>query len=340
MAKSPSIQSFQEFRDIAYGFRLSRVIFSALDLDLFNVMGHRTWAIPYLSKRLRVSARGLHILCRNLASVGLLVPTLGRYRTSTMVRRYLQKGSADYRSDYLALIQRQWAEWSCLTNVIRTGTPLDDDRPETPEYRRSFTWAMHHRSQEPAEQVADQIAIKSARRLLDLGGGPGTYALAFLKKNLKLHATVMDRPAALEVAETLAQQHSLESRLSCHPGDFVNDKIPGSFDIIWYSNVLHIYSPLENLKVFRKVRRALKPGGRFLIQDTFLETPRGLRPLEANLFAVTMLLYTKSGNTYPIQDVRRWLGKAGFPRTRVTSLKAGTGDWEGRLLEAQLPVLP
>ena len=148
----------------------------------------------------------------------------------------------------------------------------------------------------------------------------------------------MDRPAALEVAQMLAKQASVESRLFLQAGNFIKDKIAGTYDIVWYSNVLHIYSPSENLKVFRKIRRALKPGGRLFIQDTFLQDPQGLRPLEANLFAVTMLLYTDTGNTYPLQDVRTWLHKAGLNRTRLIQLQKGTGDWEGQLLEARRPV--
>ncbi len=338
MPTKPTIETFKQFRELVYGFRVSRIIFSALDLDLFNLMGHREWAIPQLAKRLRVSTRGLSILCRNLASVGLLVPSLGRYRTSAMVKRYLQKESAEYCGDYVKLIHRQWEEWSHLTEVVKIGVPVDSEEPEPPGYRESFTWAMHHRSQEPAEQVASQLSLKSARSLLDLGGGPGTYALAFLQKNPKLQATVMDRQAALEVAKLLAQQSSLESRLSVESGNFIDGKILGKYDIVWYSNVLHIYSPAENLKVFRKIKRALRPGGRLLIQDTFLENPKGLRPLETNLFAVSMLLYTDTGNTYPIQEVRAWLQKAGLSRTRLIRLKKGTGDWEGQLLEARLPM--
>lgn len=338
MPRHPSIQSFKQFREVVYGFRVSRVIFSALDLDLFNTMGSRVWTIAQLSKHMQASSRGVEVLCRNLASTGLLVKSQAGYQTSSFARRYLQKTSGEFRGDYLTLMQRQWKEWSHLTEVITSGIPVDSQEPETPEYRRSFSWAMHHRSQEPAQQVARQVSMKTARSLLDLGGGPGTYALAFLKTNPQLQATVMDRPAALEVAQTLAKQASVEARLSLQAGNFIEDKIHGTYDIVWYSNVLHIYSPSENLKVFRKIKRALKPGGRLLIQDTFLQDPQGLRPLETNLFAVTMLLYTDTGNTYPLQDVRAWLHKAGLNRTRVINLKKGTGDWEGQLLEARGPV--
>ena len=338
MSVNFSIQSFKQFRDVVYGFRLSRIIFTAFELDLFNHLSHRTWTIAQLSKQLHTSQRGLDILCRSLASTGLLVKSRAGYQASPFAKTYLQKTSKEFRGDYLVLMQRQWKEWSRLTDVVTSGMPVDSQEPETPEYRRSFSWAMHHRSQEPAQQVAKQITFKSSRSFMDLGGGPGTYALAFLRNNPHLQATVMDRPAALDVAKILAKQSSMESRLSFQAGNFIKDPIPGKYDIVWYSNVLHIYSPEENLKIFRKIKRTLKSGGRLLIQDTFLQDPQGLRPLETNLFAVTMLLYTDTGNTYPLQDVRSWLHKAGLNRTRIIRLKQGTGDWEGQLLEARPPL--
>jgi SAM-dependent methyltransferase len=332
------IRSFNQFREAIYAFRLPRILFSALELDLFNVLEDRDWPLPQLSKRLKVSQRGLAILCRNLASVGLLTRSQSGYRASGFSKQYLQETSPDFRGEYLRLMHRQWREWSHLTEVIRAGRPIDSQEPETQEYRRSFTWAMHHRSMEPAREVAQQVRLKSARSLLDLGGGPGTYALAFLKRYPALHATVMDRPAALEIAKTLAGQSTSGSRLTCQPGDFLNEPISGNYDVVWYSNVLHIYSPAENLKIFRKIKRILNPGGRLLIQDTFLCDPKGLRPLEANLFAVSMLLYTERGNTYSLQDVHAWLHRAGLPRSRTIRLQKGTGDWEGQLIEGRPPI--
>lgn len=337
MKEPTSIQTFKQFRDTIYGFRLSRILFSALELDLFDRMNTRDWTIPQLARRVRVSQRGLAILCRILSSVGLLVTSRSRYRVTPFSQRYLQKTSPDFRGEYLLLLQGQWKEWSHLTDVIRTGGPLDKQEPETSEYRRSFTWAMHHRSMQPAREVAQQIALNGAQFLLDLGGGPGTYALAFLKRNPTLQATIMDRHVALDVARTLAKQSASGARLTYQAGDFLKESISGNYDVVWYSNVLHIYSPAENVKIFRKIKRILRPGGRLLIQDTFLHDSKGLRPLEANLFAASMLLYTDRGNTYSVQDIRAWLHRAGLTRSCVLHLKKGTGDWEGKLIEAHLP---
>ena len=330
------IKSFEQFREAIYGFRIPRILLSALELDLFSQMGDRIWSLSALARRLEVSQRGLDILCRNLTSLGLLNYRGGRYQASRVARRYLNQGSREFRGAYLDLLQRQWQEWSKLTSGIKTGQPVDGKKPETRAYRRSFTWAMHQRSVDAAREVTRQLSLRKARSFLDLGGGPGTYAFHFLKRNPSLRATIMDRPAALEVAQTLAQRYRLQSRVTLVPGDFLSESLPEGHDVVWYSNVLHIYSPAENLKIFRKLRRRLSPGGRIFIQDTFVHNPRGLESLEANIFAVTMLLYTETGNTYSLEDVQTWLQRAGFSRTTIHRLKQGTGDWEGIILEGRI----
>jgi len=161
--------------------------------------------------------------------------------------------------------------------------------------------------------------------------------MAFLAKNPGLRATVCDRPAALEVAKEIADTHKAGARLSYVPLDLVKDDIPGRFDVIWYSNVLHIYSPEQNLEVFRRARAALNDGGRLIIQDAFLHDREGLFPEEASLFAVSMLLFTETGNTYSVRDTARWLKEAGFATVRPVKMVKGKEDWEGGILEGAIP---
>lgn len=333
-----SIRTFEDFRDAVAAYRLPRIIFTALDLDLFSAVGGKTWTVPALAKRLRVSPRGLEILCRNLAAAGLLVKTGGRYRNSRLARRELNRKSPAYRWAYLDLLRGHWDDWSKLTRSVRLGRPVEDnDDPDEPAYRRRFTWAMHHRSLDMAPKIAAQVNLRAAKALLDLGGGPGTYALAFLKRNPALRATVCDRAPALAVAREIAATVPHGKRLSYLPVDFIKQPIPGQYDIIWFSNVLHIYSPEVNQRLFRKMAKALAPGGRLLIQDAFLHDANGLYPQEASLFAVTMLLFTDRGNTYSIRETTKWLKAAGFARVRPVRMKKRTEDWDGGILEATKP---
>jgi len=329
-------ETFSEFRDLLAGYRLPRIILTALELKLFTAMGTSTWTPSQLARLLKVSERGVTILCRNLAMAGLLVKKGTRYRNGRLGSTLLNAGHPAYRGRYLDLLTSQWNDWAGLTESVRTGKPVDHDEPDPPDHRSRFTWAMHQRTMDLAPRLAERISLRGARSLLDLGGGPGTYALAFLEKNRGLKATVCDRPAALRVAKTIARNHQIGARLSYLPLDLLVDPIPGSYDAVWYSNVLHIYSPEQNRAIFRRVRAALNPGGRFIIQDAFLHDREGLRPEDASLFAVSMLLFTETGDTYRAAEVTAWLNAAGFESVRLLRTKRGQEDWEGGVLEARL----
>ena len=331
------ITTFDEFREAVSAYRVPRILLTALELDLFTKIGERRWTVPQLAKALSVSERGLAILCRNLATTGLLAKTGRSYRNNRLAATALNAAHAAYRKDYLDLIVSHWKDWARLEESVRTGHPLDEDESEEPGYRRRFTWAMHYRTLETAPKIARQVDLHGARTLLDLGGGPGTYAMAFLAKHPRLRAAVGDRPAALEVAKEIAATHKAGSRLSYVPVDFTQDAIAGKYDVIWYSNVLHIYSPSTNQAIFRRALAALNPGGRLLIQDAFLHDREGLQPAEASLFAVSMLLFTEEGNTYSAKETIGWLKEAGFVKAKVLRIKPGTEDWEDGILEAVAP---
>lgn len=327
------IKTFDDFRNIALLYQYSRVILSALELDLFSVLGSRAWPIASLARRLKVSVRGLDILCRNLAALGLLVKKGSAYSSTPLARRDLNRHSPGYRAEYLDLIKNHWDDFAQLTDSVRTGRPIDADQPDTPAWRRRFTWAMHHRSREQAKRIARIVKLGEARTFLDLGGGPGTYAMAFLAENPHLCATVADRPAALQIARKIAATQPAQARLSFTPLDFMKDPLPGRYDIVWLSNVIHIYSPAQNRALFLKIRRALNPGGRLLIQDAFLTDRAGLYPIDTTAFALIMLLFTDTGNTYAVRDVMAWLRKAGYARSRLLPGAGTRKDGENGIIE-------
>ena len=160
--------------------------------------------------------------------------------------------------------------------------------------------------------------------------------MAFLAKNPFLHATVADRPAALDVARDIASTHSAGGRLSFVPIDFMKEPLPRGADVVWLSNIIHIYSAAENKALFRKIAQALSPGGRLVIQDAFLSDREGLYPIDTSAFAVTMLLFTETGNTYHMRSVRDWLRQAGYRDVRLLPESNARKDGENGLIQARL----
>ncbi len=325
------IRTMEQFKSALYTFRLPGVLASALELDVFTRMDKRVWTPKVLARALKANERAVEILLRNLHTVGLVFKQGAAYGVGPLGRTYLNRHSPDYQGAYLNLIVQQWQYWAQLTTFMRKPKPVDNNNPA---HRRAFTWAMHQRSLKPAREVAAQLNLKNVTSLLDVGGGPGTYALEFLKKHPRLRAGVWDRADALHVARQIAKPLRHGTRLSCYAGDLFDNPVPGTFDVMWIANVVHLFSPDENKTLFRKLRHAITPGGRILIQDAFLMNRPGFNVMETNLFAVTMLMYTPTGNTYSARDVQRWLTTCGFHQPRCLQLKKGTGDWDGVIIEA------
>ncbi len=116
-----TINSIETFRDLVAAYRLPRVMLTALELDLFTAMGTKAWPIAALAYKLKVSERGLDILCRNLAVCGLLRKRGKLYRASRFAATVLNARHQAYRGAYLDLLKSQWQDWSRLTEAKERG---------------------------------------------------------------------------------------------------------------------------------------------------------------------------------------------------------------------------
>ncbi len=313
------IESFEQFETLLEGAAVSRAVLTALQFDLFSRIHEQRYTVGALALKCEVSERGLGILLRALASLGLLIKEGETYRNIPFAVRYLSKHSPDHKWAYLSLFENDWEEWARLPEVIRTGKPISEESD-----RKTFTWAMHQRSGEFADAIASRVDLSGVRRLLDLGGGAGTYAISFLKRHPGLKATVFDRPAAIEVAETLAEAKPYRNRIGYIGGDFITDSLPSDCDAVFLSNVIHIYSPNALQSLLQKICDLLPGGGRIILLDLFLRDAEGILPQEAALFALTMLMFTWGGNSYQIDEVAGWLVKSGFWKIKKSEIGAET----------------
>ena len=182
---------------------------------------------------------------------------------------------------------------------------------------------MHERSELSADKVADAVSQNKIGKLLDLGCGPGSYTAAILKKDKTATATLMDRAVAIKVARKIYKTQSVYNRLHFVSGDFFDDEFGEGYDTVLLSNIIHIYNVKENKIIFKKINKGLKKGGRFVLYDLFLNNSK-TEPFDAALFAITMLLYTKTGKSYAFGEVDSLLRNAGFARIKKTKIGDGS----------------
>ena len=313
---------------LSRGFQESRVLLTAAELDLFTLLSKEAMTAGAIAGRLGADLRALRIELDALAAMELLVKSEDTYRTSPDAS-CLSADAPDSIHPMLLHAATLWHRWSNLTRTIG-GTPLPERPPE--DATRAFIGAMHVVSAPQAERMVAAAGIGSARRLLDVGGGPGTYTAAFLRAAPGLRATLFDLPLVVEIARERLLAAGLLERVTLVAGDFEKDPLPDGHDLAWLSAIIHQNGPAQNAALYARIHNALVPGGRLVIRDHVME-PARTRPRAGALFAVNMLVGTKAGGTYTFAEIQEGLEGAGFVRVR----QLRPGEQMDSLVEAFKP---
>jgi len=180
------------------------------------------------------------------------------------------------------------------------------------ESTERFIMAMHSlvSSRGDADVIASHLRLERVGSLLDVGSGPGTFPIHFRRRYPRLEVAVFDLPGTLRVTRKVLAEEGMEDTVKLYEGDYLTDELPGGFDMVFMSNIVHSEDEETNRKLVRKIRDSINVGGRVAIKDHFMDESRISPPLAA-IFSVQMLLATK-GRDYSFVEVRGWLEEAGF----------------------------
>ena len=183
---------------------------------------------------------------------------------------------------------------------------------------------MFNLAMQIAPSIIPHIDLSGRKRLLDLGGGPGTYAIHFCRHYADLSAVVYDLPSTQPFADKIITKFGMNDRIRFEAGDFDLDDIQGSFDVVWLSHVLHAKGPEECAVIIKKAVAALEPGGMFLVQEFILNDSMDT-PLFPALFSMNMLLGTQNGRSYSQRQLFDMLSAAGVAELRRIPLDLPNG---------------
>jgi predicted O-methyltransferase YrrM len=305
-------QSFSDLREMMGRFEESRILLTAVDLDVFTAVGPEATAAQ-VSKKLGTNPRATETLLNALVALGALTKKDGVFHNTRDTARYLVAGSPDYARPALMHTVDMFNSWATLTACVRTGTAVRTPGVEEqdPQWTENFISAMHSGAQGTAARVVRAVGASRIRRLLDVGGGSGAYSIAFAKANPSLHAEVLDLVSVVPIAQKYIQEAGLADRVTTRVGDLTVDEFGKDYDLILLSAICHMLDPEQNQDLFRRCYRALAPGGRIVIRDFILE-PDKTAPRWVALFAINMLVATKGGSTYTEAEYKSWLTGAGF----------------------------
>jgi len=261
-------------------------------------------------------AENLPLEVGELARLGLIELSGGVYRNTAEAQAFLVEGRPGYIGGFARVMAGNLVEWTQFAEVVRIGVPLKDntnDMADNP-FWEELVPAIAPLSVPSALAAAEVLELAGAAELsiLDVGGGSGIYSAILLGLNRVARSTQLDWAPVNAIAKRIVAEHGVGDRFSTIDGDFHTvDFGEHRYDVGIYSHIAHQESPAQNVEIFTKFRRAIRPGGALVVNDFVVEDDRSGPPFSL-LFASEMLLNNTDGSTWCRKDYKAWLTEAGF----------------------------
>jgi predicted O-methyltransferase YrrM len=296
----------QALWQLTSGFFMSaRVVQTAWTLGVFELLGAEPYSAPGLAPKLGVDPTGLELLLIACTAIGILERSNdGRYRNAAIAEN-LRASTPASLVDVVAEATRLYEAWVALPETIRTGKPLHASSEDDTTALQGYLEGVYSTSLPEATRLAASHDFGNVRRVLDVGGGAGAYAIALARRWSELHVELLDRPAVVPIARDAISHAGLQDRIHVRSGDYHVTQLTAEYDVVLMMNVLHQERPAQAQSVLGKAARALVRGGRMVIQDVCLG-PTSSGPAMAALLGVNAFL-RRGGVVHSVASILEWL---------------------------------
>lgn len=321
--------------DLASRYWESAALNAAVSLGLFEVLAEKALSAREVCERLGSSPQHTEALLDSLCGLQVLQKQQDTYAIPEALRPLLDPASPDCLLSALRFNGDLFGLWLKLPDCVRNGEPALPGNPhlgQDPERMKRFVQGMHSRAGIMARGVIPCLTVPPGSRILDVGGGPGTFSLKLLEQDETLTATVLDLPPVVAAAAEIHAGHPALERLRFLGGDYHSTPFPGDQDFVLYSGALHQEPEAGIHELFRRMRGALAPDGTLCVVDLMLDPDR-TTPVYSALFQLNMMLMRPSSRTYSTDRLDTLLRETGFapqapesvPGTPYTLVRAKLG---------------
>ena len=296
---------------LASGFMAAKHLFAAAELGLFEALADSPTTIDGLAARTGLTVRAARISADAMVSLEVLERDGGLYRNSPVAARFLAgRSPADLRPFLRFWDKISYPAWCRLAECLASGPPreifeLDDDLQEVASAGIEAILAG------PAAALAQAVDLSDHRRLLDIGGGTGSWSIALARKHDRLAATVLDLPTVAAMARERVADAGLQSRIDVVAADLMTEELPSGYDLFLLANLVHYWSPKTNVEVLKRIRKVAPAGSVVLLADFWTDATH-TQPVHAALMAGEFAVHLRDGDVYSVEEARQWLTESGW----------------------------
>ena len=292
----------------------SQVLLTANRVGLFAALGAETLEAGAIAAAIGTAERPMRLLLQACAGLGLVDKTEVGFRNSALSDQFLVPGKPTFLGDALRYSDDLYETWGKLETSLREDRPALNTElylGRDPAQTRHFVYGMHNRALAIGQALASVIDLTGRKRLLDVGGGPGTYSTLLAQRNPDLFCTVLDLPDVVAVADEIIGSMGVADRVRTRAADYNTAPFPGGNDVVLISGVLHRETPEVCGDLIRRANAALESGGLLIVSDV-LTDETGVAPPFATLFGLNMMLTAPHGGVHRDVDVAAWMESAQF----------------------------
>ena len=315
--------------DVCAGFVYSQILYACVRLKLFDLLAAGPQSAVAIAEQLNVPLESTERLLEAAVSLQLVdkrmgnkfglgalgAAMVGNPGVSAMVEHHrllyadlsdpvgLLRGELDQTE-----LGRYWAYSSAKNPASLRSLQTSD-----------YTALMGNSLTLVADEILDAYPLQKHKRLLDVGGGDGSFLIAAAARSSALELQLFDLPPVAERAAQRFAQLGLQLRASALGGSFLTDELPPGADVISLVRVIHDHPDLDAQKILERAYRALPAGGVLLLAEPMTQTP-GAAPVGDAYFGFYLLAMGRGKPRSP-EDLREMLKNAGFATSQMVSTR-------------------
>jgi ubiquinone/menaquinone biosynthesis C-methylase UbiE len=307
------------FLDTFTGLVAARAITTAVMLGVFDALSEAPATAARLAERIGLDPLGAETLLTTLATLGYVEPEGDAMRNTAVSERLLVSSSPESIATFIGHQgDLHWQVLDLLPEAVRDGTAyaMHEQRQDDSERWEAYIRGLFEISRPEHEANAALVDVEAPRRLVDVAGGHGGFAMAMCERHAGLEATVLDLPPSAAVGRKIVAEQGFADRVSFREGDVFELGLGEDLDVVSIFNLIHHIPEERDRELCRMAREALRPGGVLVIGDSARPEPGDELSPHGAVSSLLFYAWSHSRN-FSSSEVRAWMEEAGFEDVEV-----------------------